>query len=256
MNRKPFDVVVAGHICLDVIPRFRDTGAKTMGEIMVPGKLVNVDEAAISTGGPVSNTGLALIKLGIKTMLMGKIGNDFFGSGIRSRLKEWGSDVDGAMTVVAGENTSYTLVLAPPRIDRIFLHNPGANDTFCANDINYDLGRPGKAFSPRLSAAHAGALFQRRPGTDRHLPPRQGVGRDDQPRHVAARSEFRVRPGELAERAGTAVAACGHRSAQRRGGHVHAQPPAFRRTEATGRPRRTARRLHNAKISSGSDARC
>lgn len=77
MSEKLFDAVVGGHICLDVIPRFRDTGAATMGEIMIPGTLVNVDEAAISTGGPVSNTGLALIKLGIKAMLMGKIGDDF-----------------------------------------------------------------------------------------------------------------------------------------------------------------------------------
>lgn len=139
MNKKTLDAVVVGHICLDVIPRFRVTGAKTMGAILVPGKLVNVEEAAVSTGGPVSNTGLALIKLGIKTMLMGKIGDDFFGSGIRSRLKEWGDDVDVAMTVVPGEDTSYTLVLAPPGIDRIFLHNPSANDTFCSRDVDYEL---------------------------------------------------------------------------------------------------------------------
>ncbi len=146
MSEKLFDAVVGGHICLDVIPRFRDTGAATMGEIMIPGTLVNVNEAAISTGGPVSNTGLALIKLGIKAMLMGKIGDDFFGSGVLSRLKEWDLDVDGAMTVVPGENTSYTLALAPPRIDRLFLHNPGANNTFCAEDIKYSVVAQARLF--------------------------------------------------------------------------------------------------------------
>ena len=143
---KKYDAVVAGHVCLDVIPRFRNTGATTMGEILVPGKLVNVENAAVSTGGPVSNTGLALIKLGIKTMLMGKIGDDFFGAGIRARFKEWGPDADGAMTVSPGEATSYTLVLAPPGIDRIFLHNPGANNTFCATDINYSLVAQSRLF--------------------------------------------------------------------------------------------------------------
>jgi sugar/nucleoside kinase (ribokinase family) len=139
MSGTEFDAVVAGHICLDVIPRFPDTGARTVGEIMAPGKLVNVGEAAVSTGGSVSNTGLALIKLGMRTLLMGKIGDDFFGAGVHARLREWGEHVDQAMTVVPGEQTSYSLVMAPHGIDRIFLHNPGANDTFSSRDINYDL---------------------------------------------------------------------------------------------------------------------
>ena len=137
MGDNHFDVVVAGHVCLDVIPRFRHGGTTTMAEILVPGKLVNVEEAAISTGGPVSNTGLALLKLGTKTLLMGRIGDDFFGAGVRTRFQEWG--IDGALTVVPGEVTSYTLVLAPPKIDRIFLHHPGANKAFCGQDIRYDL---------------------------------------------------------------------------------------------------------------------
>jgi sugar/nucleoside kinase (ribokinase family) len=33
-------------------------------------------------------------------------------------------------------STSYTVVLAPPGVDRIFLHNPGANDCFAADDIS------------------------------------------------------------------------------------------------------------------------
>ncbi len=105
---KPFDVVVAGHICLDVIPRFCQEGAKTLAEVMLPGKLVNVDEAVVSTGGVVANTGLALVKLGAKALLMGKIGDDFFGVGVRSRLKAWGAEA--AMTVVPDDATSYSVV--------------------------------------------------------------------------------------------------------------------------------------------------
>lgn len=146
MSSYTIDVVVAGHVCLDIIPRFRATGATTMGEIMMPGKLVNVGDASISTGGPVSNTGLALIKLGTRTLLMGKIGEDFFGTGIRARFKEWGPEADGAMTVARGEDTSYTLVIAPPKIDRVFIHNPGANNTFCAKDVNYDIVAKARLF--------------------------------------------------------------------------------------------------------------
>ena len=33
------------------------------------------------------------------------------------------------------ESTSYSVVVAVPGIDRIFLHNPGANHTFCTEDV-------------------------------------------------------------------------------------------------------------------------
>jgi len=138
------DVVVAGHICIDVIPAFGKTDAKDMGRLFVPGKLINMGKVTVSTGGPVSNTGIALSILGIETRLMGKIGNDFFGDGVLKLLKE--RNLEDGMVIADGEETSYTVVIVPPGIDRIFLHNPGANNTFCAADINYDLVAQAKLF--------------------------------------------------------------------------------------------------------------
>jgi sugar/nucleoside kinase (ribokinase family) len=43
------------------------------------------------------------------------------------------------MMIVPGEASSYTIILNPPNTDRIFLHCPGANDTFGAADVNYAL---------------------------------------------------------------------------------------------------------------------
>ena len=143
-NDKKIDVVVAGHICFDVIPRFPKTGAKSFGELFVPGKLVNVGDVVTSTGGPVSNTGLGLHRLGAKVELMAKIGDDFLGKAILDKLKETIS-VAG-MHIVPGEQSSYTLALAPPGIDRIFLHNPGANNTFGLEDINFDLVKQARIF--------------------------------------------------------------------------------------------------------------
>jgi len=48
-------------------------------------------------------------------------------------LKE--SGYDGGMITEKGGRTSYSVVLAMPGIDRIFLHDPGANNTFCADDV-------------------------------------------------------------------------------------------------------------------------
>ena len=41
--------------------------------------------------------------------------------------------------VPKGEVTSYTVVLNPPGIDRIFLHCPGANDTFTDEDVTDEV---------------------------------------------------------------------------------------------------------------------
>jgi len=129
------EIVVAGHVCCDLTPAFPSTGLK-MEDVFVPGKLVNVGAATISTGGPVSNTGLALKKLGAAVKLMGKIGDDFLGDGVLSLLRLNG--VSQAMQIVPGENTSYTVAVIVPGYDRIFLHCTGANDTFTARDIDYE----------------------------------------------------------------------------------------------------------------------
>lgn len=131
-----YEAVVAGHICLDLTPRFEKTRETSMAEIFVPGRLINMEEMFFSTGGPVSNTGIALHKLGIGVKLMGKIGNDHLSASVLQLLSE--IDAEDCMTVVDGESTSYSVVIVPEGFDRIFLHNPGANNTFNADDIDYD----------------------------------------------------------------------------------------------------------------------
>jgi sugar/nucleoside kinase (ribokinase family) len=129
------DVIVAGHICLDIIPSF---GARAgAGNPVVPGKLVIIGPPVTATGGTVSNTGLALHRLGVRTMLMGKVGDDLFGRAIIDILRGYGKSLADGMILVPGEQSSYTVVISPPDIDRCFLHCPGANDTFGAEDIDY-----------------------------------------------------------------------------------------------------------------------
>ncbi len=143
-GEKQIDVLVAGHICFDVIPEFPQGLGTDLGQILVPGKLINVGKAAMSTGGPVSNTGLALQRLGQNVAFMGKVGDDFFGNAILERLKEYGAEK--GMSIVPGEATSYTIAIAPPGIDRVFLHNPGTNDTFGPEDVNLDIVRQARLF--------------------------------------------------------------------------------------------------------------
>ncbi|MFI4912778.1 MAG: carbohydrate kinase family protein [Sedimentisphaeraceae bacterium JB056] len=127
-------IMVAGHICLDITPSFKNYSGN-INDILCPGKLVNVEDAVLSTGGAVSNTGMAMGKIGIDVMLNGKIGDDHFGTIIKNLV---GKDRSKSFKVVSGQSSSYSVVLAIPGIDRIFLHNPGTNDTFTSNDIDYD----------------------------------------------------------------------------------------------------------------------
>jgi sugar/nucleoside kinase (ribokinase family) len=43
------------------------------------------------------------------------------------------------MVIAPGEASSYSVIISPPGIDRTFIHAPGCNDTFSAEDIRYDL---------------------------------------------------------------------------------------------------------------------
>lgn len=129
-------VIVAGHICIDITPVFQGKSVTNVSDILKPGKLIQMGKAEVSTGGAVANTGLGMKILGADVTLMGKIGNDEFGNLILEILDKYDA-IDG-MICDAFSDTSYSVVLAMPGVDRIFLHNPGANHTFCASDVSKD----------------------------------------------------------------------------------------------------------------------
>ncbi len=128
-------LIVAGHICLDLIPTFEERETAAAGEMFRPGTLVKVGPAVISTGGAVANTGLALHKLGYPVRLAGSVGADTFGDAIRGLLRERAETLEASMMTAREGATSYTVVLSPPGLDRMFLHHPGTNDTFRVEDI-------------------------------------------------------------------------------------------------------------------------
>jgi sugar/nucleoside kinase (ribokinase family) len=139
MMSETYTAVVAGHICLDIFPDLTASAQDKFEKMFLPGRLLQVGPVTFSTGGPVSNTGLALHKLGIKTQLMGKVGDDLFGQAIKQLMGTYDPHLADGMVVDQSVGTSYTIVINPPGVDRIFLHCPGANNTFGVEDIRYDL---------------------------------------------------------------------------------------------------------------------
>lgn len=134
MKRQFPKAIAAGHICLDITPVFPEGRSAKLSEILRPGKLLEMKGCDIHTGGAVANTGLAMKILGVDVSLMGKIGDDEFGRIVLDALKKY--NADEGMIIAQGEQTSYSVVIAPPGVDRIFLHDPGTNNTFSADDVN------------------------------------------------------------------------------------------------------------------------
>ena len=128
--------VAAGHICIDITPLFPKGSTGEAGRILAPGQLVQMEGVNIHPGGAVANTGLAMKHLGVDVRLMGKIGKDELGTLILNCLEKYGA-AEG-MILADQEKTSYSIVLAIPGIDRIFLHDPGANVNFSGSDLDFE----------------------------------------------------------------------------------------------------------------------
>jgi len=131
-------IVVAGHVSLDLTPKFNmKTGVSSIGDVIKPGKLVNVGKVAIAPGGCVTNTGLALKKFGADVRLIAKVGKDEFADILYEKYREHGAEPN--FIVSEDDATSYTIVIAPKGCDRAFLHDSAANDSFKEADIDYEV---------------------------------------------------------------------------------------------------------------------
>src|SRR5689334_4811097 len=137
------EAVVAGHICLDVIPTLAGNSRTTW---FLPGQTVEAGPVIFATGGAVSNTGLALHKLGVSTQLMGKVGADLFGQAILQIVESHGTGLSNGMVVADSESSSYSIILSPSNADRMLIHAPGCNATFDADDVRYETLETARLF--------------------------------------------------------------------------------------------------------------
>src|SRR2546427_3060411 len=68
-NIEVVEAVVAGHICLDIIPTLVGDSV-----VFAPGRLIEAGQAILANGGPCSNTELAWPKNSIKSRIVGTVG--------------------------------------------------------------------------------------------------------------------------------------------------------------------------------------
>lgn len=134
----PLPVVVAGNLVLDLFPEITLREGQQFADLLIGGQVVDTGPLTASTGGCVPNTGVCLHKLGVPVRLMGRIADDALGRETGRLLEQHGVDAS-LIARVEGGSSSYTVVLAPPGTDRIFLHYPGPNDALTADDIRWDV---------------------------------------------------------------------------------------------------------------------
>ena len=94
---------------------------------------VLVDDLFMSSGGCAANFAKAASRLGLKTRLFGKTGDDIYGEFLRGEL----SGVD--LHLAKGSKTGVTYALTFRDGSRSFLTYPGSNREFGVGDIDLDL---------------------------------------------------------------------------------------------------------------------
>lgn len=132
------DAIVTGHLCIDLIPPMDNV---PLAELPQPGHMFEVGPLGLATGGCVSNVGQDLHRLGVDVRLMAVVGDDPLGRLIVELLNRRDPSLTQYIRVQPGQSSSYTVVLAPERKDRIFLHYAGQNATFDSSHVEFALMR-------------------------------------------------------------------------------------------------------------------
>ena len=115
-----FDVLICGTCVADMLVK-----PVPLGSALGGGRLFHVDPIAVTTGGIVCNTGIALRRLGMRVAASSLVGDDPWGAMIRTRLEAEGVGV-AALETDGSRATSTTAVLIDPGGERSFAHHVGA----------------------------------------------------------------------------------------------------------------------------------
>ena len=154
-------VIVAGHVCVDLTPALDAPPA------MEPGRLIQVGPLAMSAGGCVGNTGLALASLGVPTQRVASAGSDQLGRVLVALLATSAADTAG-ITCLDGRGTSYSIVVDVPGRDRTFWHHIGANAAFDGSGVIDRIVAAARLPGPGIAAGAQDTILHL--GYPTHLP--------------------------------------------------------------------------------------
>ena len=129
-------IAVAGHLCLDLHPDLKSLPANAL---ITPGKVFEIGNLGIGTGGSVSNTGISLFKLGVDTQLLTCVGDDMVSQMILESIAAHHPILIENIKILENQHGSYTMVFSPENQDRTLIHYPGTNENFGIEHIDFEL---------------------------------------------------------------------------------------------------------------------
>lgn len=130
-KQKKIDVLSIGLCVVDAL-------GKPVDEFPEKGKMTVFDNLEMHVGGCAAATAITLAKMGKKTTLFGRIGNDGPGDFFLNYTKASGVDVSKIVRDKKSA-TAFTFVAISSDGDRTFFHCPGADNYFSIEDIDLKL---------------------------------------------------------------------------------------------------------------------
>lgn len=115
-----------------------DVMASPVDSVPERGMLSQVNAITVHSGGNAMTASINLKKMGVDAKIVGKVGEDMFGSYLRSCLVKAGVDTR-ALKEDSTVQTSASVVLSESSGERSFLHCVGTNAVFSVKDIDYDV---------------------------------------------------------------------------------------------------------------------
>src|SRR3954468_4207890 len=91
-------IIVADHVCTPI------------DHVPAAGELVMAEGMLLTSGGCAANTAVDLAKMGIRSSIVGRVGDDLFGNIVREILKRDGVETSGIINTPRSD-TSQTLII-------------------------------------------------------------------------------------------------------------------------------------------------
>jgi ribokinase len=126
-SQKP--IVVVGSINTDLV--------STTGRIPAVGETVIGNDFHIHPGGKGANQAVAVARLGYPVQLIGRLGNDAFGTQLRSHLESSGVNIGGVAT--SNGTSGVAVIVVSEKGENSIIVTPGANARVTPQDIEANL---------------------------------------------------------------------------------------------------------------------
>ncbi len=131
------EVVCAGNLVADIF-------ASPIAALPAAGQLSLTERFLFGAGGCATNTAACLCKLGRTAKVLGKVGDDVFGSFVIEELKRLGIDAS-SVSRSRTHPTSTTAIINITGEERRYIHCIGANADFSFSDIDFSTLNGAKA---------------------------------------------------------------------------------------------------------------